>query len=261
MRMITALFSRRWLLVTLVVVILLAIMVRLGFWQLDRRADRRANNARIIKQLQLETLELAGTALQSDLAGMEYRSVSVTGRYDFENQVTLRNQAYQLEFGAHLLTPLKIEGSNLAVLVDRGWIPQDSYLSGDWDRYNEPGLVRVHGVIRRAQGKPEIGSIGDPVPAAGEPPLLAWNLANVAAIARQIPYDLLPVYIQKSPDPQNPTPPYPDTASMTQPYPVDPPLDLTEGNHLSYALQWFTFAAIFLVGYPVFVNMQDRKNK
>ncbi len=198
-------------------------------------------------------------AQQADLAGMEYRSVVVTGRYDFSRQVALRNQAYQLELGAHLLTPLIIEGSDLAVLVDRGWIPQESYLAEEWERFNEPGTVQVRGVIRRSQEKPDIGSIRDPIPAAGGPPLLEWNLANVGAISLQIPYTLLPVYIQKSPDPQNPTPPYPDTASLTAPYPVAPQLDLTEGNHLSYALQWFAYAVILLVGYIALVFSQEHK--
>ena len=201
---------------------------------------------------------LAGSAVQSDLSQMEYRSVIVTGLYDFDHQVALRNQAYQLEFGAHLLTPLKIDGSDRAVLVDRGWIPQDIYLSGKWDRFDETGPVQVRGVIRLSQTKPQMGSINDPIPNAGEPPLLSWNLANVAGIARQVPYSLLPVYIQKSPDPQHPTPPYPDPASMTLPYPVDPPLDLTEGNHLSYALQWFTYAVILLVGYIGLIFRAER---
>jgi len=230
----------------------------LGFWQLDRLEQRRAYNARVRTQLQSETLVLAGSALQSDLTQMEYRSVIVTGRYDFEDQVALRNQAYQLEYGAHLLTPLKIEGSDQAVLVDRGWIPQDSFLSGEWDRFDEPGVVQVRGVIRLSQASPQMGLVRDTIPIAGEPPLPGWNLANVAGIGRQIPYALLPVYVQKSPDPQHPTPPYPDTASMSVPYPVDPPLDLTEGNHLSYALQWFTYAVILLVGYIVLVLGAER---
>ena len=46
---------------------------------------------------------------------------------------------------------------------------------------------------------------------------------------------------------------------MIIPYPVDPPLDLTEGNHLSYALSWFSFAIVLLVGYPVFVIRQATK--
>ncbi len=259
MRIFSALVSRRWRWVTLLVAGILTVLVRLGFWQLDRLEQRRAINAHVRVQLRSDTLVLTGSALQSDLAQMEYRSVLVSGKYDFEDQVALRNQAYQLEFGAHLLTPLKIDGSDLSVLVDRGWIPQDNFLSGNWDRFDEPGPVQVRGVIRLSQSKPQMGSIRDPIPAAGEPPLLGWNLANVAAIARQIPYPLLPVYIQKSPDPQHPTPPYPDTASMNAPYPVDPPLDLTEGNHLSYALQWFAYAVIFMVGYLVLVLSQSRE--
>lgn len=258
MRKLTLLFSRRWLIITLLVIAISIGMVRLGFWQLDRLDQRRAYNAGVRAQLQSSTLVLSSGALGADLTGMEYRSVIVTGQYDFANQVALRNQAYQLLFGAHLLTPLKIEGSDEAVLVDRGWIPQESYLTGNWDRFDEPGLVQVRGVIRLSESKPQFGKINDPVPASGEPALRGWNFANLEAIARQVPYPLLPIYIQKSTDPQNPTPPYPDTAAMTKPFPVDPVLDLTEGNHFSYAMQWFVYATILMVGYPVFVFQAER---
>jgi len=259
MRKFTVFFTRQWLLVTLLVLAAIIGMARLGFWQLDRLDQRRAYNARVRIQLQATTLELTGSVLGTDLTGMEYRSVIVTGQYDFANQVALRNQAYHLLYGAHLLTPLKIAGSDVAVLVDRGWIPQESFLSGSWDRFNEAGLVQVHGVIRLAESKPQFGRITDPVPAPGEPALRSWNLANIEAIARQVPYTLLPVYIQKSTDPQNPPPPYPDTAAMTMPFPVDPALDLTEGNHFSYALQWFVYAFILMVGYMVFVFSTGQK--
>jgi len=259
MKYLVALFSRQWLWVTLLVSIILIGFVRLGFWQFDRLEQRRATNARVITQMQSTPLELSGSALQSDLTDMEYRPVIVIGRYDFDNQVALRNQDYHMLLGAHLLTPLKIEGSDLAVIVDRGWIPQESFLTGNWDGYDEPGTVKLRGVIRLSENKPQIGSVRDPIPSGGDPSLRGWHLANVAAISQQIPYPLLPVYIQKSPDLQNPTPVNPNPFTMTVPYPVDPPLDLTEGNHLSYALQWFTFAIILLVGYPVFVIRQGRK--
>ena len=253
------LFSRRWLLVTLLLMAVFGILIRLGFWQLDRLKQRRAFNARVRVQQQSAPLELAGSALQTDLTGMEYRPVIVTGRYDFDHQVALRNQDYHMLLGAHLLTPLKIEASDRTVLVDRGWIPQESFLSGRWDRYDEPGMVQIRGVIRLSESKPQIGRISDPVPAAGEPALREWNLANVEAIAWQVPYPLLPIYVQESPDQQNPTPPNPDTAAMIVPYPVDPPLDLTEGNHLSYALQWFAFAVVLMVGYPVYVSRAEHR--
>jgi surfeit locus 1 family protein len=74
-----------------------------------------------------------------------------------------------------------------------------------------------------------------------------WYFANVGAIAGQLPYRLLPAYVQKAPDP----------ARAELPYPHLPELDLTEGPHVSYALQWFAFAAVLLFGYPFFIRKRE----
>ena len=68
---------------------------------------------------------------------------------------------------------------------------------------------------------------------------------------QQMPYPLIRVYIQESPDP-----------SWTRlPYRTEPELDLSEGSHMSYALQWFTFAAILAVGYPLYVHREERNSR
>jgi surfeit locus 1 family protein len=238
-----SLFSRRWILATLLVLAGIALTIRLGIWQLDRLAQRRAFNSRVAFQMQQPELLLSAEALVADLARMEYRPAKVHGFYDFSQQVALRNQAWDNQGGVHLITPLRIEGSQQAVLVDRGWVPVEDFSSSDWSAYDEPGLVEVEGVIRASQAKPDFGRRSDTLPAPGEPPLKAWNFVNVQGIARQMPYALLPVYVQQVPDP----------AWSAMPYRSAPELDLSEGPHQGYALQWFTFAALLLVGYPYYV--------
>jgi surfeit locus 1 family protein len=179
---------------------------------------------------------------------MEYRAVTVTGEYDDSQEVALRNQAHDGRWGVNLLTPLRIAGTDRAVLVDRGWIPAEDYTSGAWEKYREPGTVNVHGVIRRSQAKPDFGRRGDPTPAPGEF-IPAWNLVNVESIDVQTSYDLLPVYIKQSPDP----------AWTGLPFRSQPKLELTEGSHLGYAIQWFAFAALLGFGYPFFVRKQERE--
>ena len=260
MRLILQLFSRKWMLISLTVLAALGMLARLGIWQIDRLAQRRAFNARVLTQVNQPILALTGAALEADLSAMEYRKVTVTGEFDFTNEVALRNQAYHMLLGAHLLTPLHIQGSDKTVLVDRGWIPQDDLLSGSWARFEETGTLTTPGVIRLSQSKPDFGRINDPTLAPGDAPLKTWQLANVEAIARQIPYPLLfAVYIQRLPDLQNPPPIVPDSATLTAPLSEQPQIDLSEGNHQIYALQWFTFAVILAVGYSFFVLREERK--
>ena len=243
------LLSRSWWKTTLIVVTAVVVMVRLGIWQLDRLEQRRSFNARVLEQQAQALLELSGPALQdTHLEDMEYRQVVVTGEYDHAHEVVLRNQVWENELGVHVLTPLKIEDSDQTVLVNRGWIPFEDFQNHDLGKYAEPGRVLVKGIIRAPQTRPQIGGRADPIPQRGDPPLLAWNVANVAAIAAQTPYPLLLVYIQQAPD-QNWT---------RMPYRSLPELELTEGPHMGYALQWFIFATILGVGYPVYIRREEK---
>ena len=244
------LFSRRWILTTLLVLAATAVMARLGVWQLDRLEERRAFNTRVQAQLDAAPLELSGEALKADLFNMEYRQVRVTGQYDFRQEVALRNQVHDGQWGVNLITPLLIDGSQQAVLVDRGWIPAEDYESGDWSKYDEPGPVTVVGVIRRSQDRADFGPRQDPIPAPGQAPLKAWNFVNITSLQAQIDEALLPVYVQQAPDP----------ARQGPPFRSQPDLDLSEGPHLGYAIQWFGFAALLLFGYPFFVRKQERSS-
>lgn len=238
------LFSRQWWAATLLVAAAALVMIRLGIWQLNRLEQRRAFNSLVVSSRAQSMLEL-NQAQPADLARMEWRAVRFAGDYDFANQVAIRNQYYGGQYGYHLLTPLLSQGT--AVLVDRGWIPADGNSTPeDWRRYDVSGEVRVTGQIRLGQVKPAFGGIADALPTDGSR-LLVWNNADIEQIAYQLPYPILTVYIQERPDP----------ADTEPPIPFQPELELTEGPHKGYALQWFAFTAILLIGYPFFLRKQD----
>jgi surfeit locus 1 family protein len=249
MSLFPALFSRRWILATLLVIGGIALCIRLGIWQLDRLEKRKAFNARVQIQLDASPLNLVNEALNADHYNLEYRQVHATGRYDFEHQIALRNQYYGNEWGVHLVTPLILEESGKVILVDRGWIPAADFESGDWTKFNEPGLVEVQGVLRRPQTKAEIGNRSDPTPLPGSAPLKAWYFINLEQIARQSPYPLMNAYIQQAPQ----------VEWTGLPYRTQPELELSEGPHFGYALQWFTFAVLLGAGYPFFVLKQQNR--
>ena len=249
-------FQRKWLLLTLLVLAGTAVCIRLGIWQLDRLEQRRAFNAHFESARTQPALDL-NQEQPADLQEMEWRSVEVTGEYDFANQVAVRNQYYGNEYGYHLLTPLRFDHSSgsgqaqVAVIVDRGWIPADGNSApSDWRKYDEPGTVNVSGQIRLGQAKPAIGGVADPLPENGGR-LEVWNNADLPRIAAQIPYPVLPVYVQPVMVPTDTEPPIP----------FQPEIELTEGPHFGYALQWFTFATILFFGYPLFLQKQESGSK
>jgi surfeit locus 1 family protein len=247
--MLKTLFSRQWRIATLLVIVAIGVQVGLAFWQLERLQERRAYNARVQAQLDQPPLTLEAHTPLDDLSTMEYRPVVVRGEFDFTQEVALRGQSWNGTLGARLLTPLRIADSDRAVLVDRGWIPYEETENGHWPQYAQPGEVIMRGRIRASRQDMGLGFRTDPTPVPGER-LTAWNQVNVEAIGAQMPYSLLPVYIQQAPDTD------PDTVL---PYAGLSPLDLSDGSHLGYAGQWFMFAIVFAVGYPLFVRHQLRE--
>jgi surfeit locus 1 family protein len=248
------LFQRKNLLSTILVIAATLVLIRLGIWQLDRLEKRRAFNERVVAQIEMEPLQLSDLTFGLDLVSMEYRKVIVSGVYDQAGEIALRNQVWHDHYGAHLLTPLRIDGTDQYILVDRGWIPGEDFSlgmdNGGWSEFAEPGQVTVRGVFRRSQSKADFGSISDPTPVPGADPVLAWNLVNIEQIQLQTSDPLLPVYIQQAPD----------NGWDSLPYRSQPEVEISEGSHLSYAIQWFTFASILFFGYPFYLRRSEGQN-
>lgn len=237
-------FSMKWAVTTLLVFVGAAVCVRLGIWQLDRLEQRRAFNHHVEAMRAAELLDL-NVSTPADIASMEWRAVKVTGEYDFENQVALRNQYNDGVYGFHLITPLLYNGT--AVLVNRGWIPAESDSAPqDWRIYDEAGQITITGQIRLGQGKPAFGGVADALPMDGTR-LDVWNNLDVEKISAQMPYPILDVFIQ----------PNVEVGDTSPPIAYQPIIELTEGSHFGYALQWFTFAAILFFGYPFYLRKQD----
>ena len=237
-------FSRQWIVTSLLVLAGTALCVRLGIWQLDRLEQRLSFNSHVEAMWAAEPVILNSGNILGDLTTMEYRGVRVSGHYDFENQVALRNRYFQNQFGYHLLTPLLlIDGS--AVLIDRGWIPADgNEKPADWRKYDLSGPVTSKGQIRLGDDKPDLGGVPDPTLAPEESGLDFWNIVNLERIQHQVPYILLPVFIQPDVDSQD----------INPPIPYQPKIELTDGPHFGYAIQWFIFAAILALGYPFYLR-------
>ena len=253
--MVRTLFSRRYIAITLFVLLAMLVMARLGVWQLDRRQQRLARNADLIAKLEQPPLSLndvaAGLTTTSEDRD-EIRNIRATasGRFDYEHQLLLVQQVYQDSLGSRLLTPLLLDGSDKAVMVDRGWIPiaSDAADPAAWAQYNaNTGPVSVSGFMQPSQ------QVGRPAEVkANQPARLTWYQADLPAIAPQMPYEILPVYLLQSPA---------AAGDQAPPYRVDPEIDLSEGPHLGYALQWFSFAIVAGVVYLRVASQREKKVK
>lgn len=241
--------SKKWIFSTILAVLGAALCVRLGIWQLDRLDQRRAFNAHVEAMWAAPTLKLPEEASAPDLTEMEYRAVQAKGEFDFAHEVILRNQYWNDQYGYHILTPLVLRDGT-GILVDRGWIPAEGNDDpAAWAQYTTSVEVEVRGILRLGQERPQVGGRPDPTLAPSQDGLEIWNNVNLERLEDQMPYELLPVYIQMDPD----------IGDLTPPIPFQPELELTEGPHLGYAGQWFTFAAILLFGYPFYVKRRENE--
>jgi surfeit locus 1 family protein len=230
-------FWRRpiWILGHLIALTAVLVFVRAGFWQIDRLHEKQARN-------RLEASRSDGPAIDIadvDLDAAQYQHVTATGHFDVDGQVTIRNRAYEGTNGFHVVTPLVL-GDGSAVLVNRGWIGVD-----DEPPPPPSGEVTIEGLLLTSQTR----SFGPKDPSAGTLDVL--NRIDVPRIQAQVDARLYPLFLQQT---------APSPAEGALPLLVDPP-PRDEGPHRSYAIQWFLFAGVVLVGYPLLMRRRARGPK
>jgi cytochrome oxidase assembly protein ShyY1 len=108
--------------VTLFVVLFLPVLLRLGFWQLDRAEEKRDLLAVYQQQRELPAIQLDNF---SDHGKMQYRKVVVEGRYDAQRYWLLDNRSREGLAGYEVIMPLILENSQglqQQLLINRGWV-------------------------------------------------------------------------------------------------------------------------------------------
>lgn len=193
-----------------------ALCVRLGFWQLHRLQLRRAHNVRILAARERPPIDLTGRGLSADSA--QDRRIRARGVYDYTHERVWAGRTREGAPGVAVLTPLRLpDGSG--VFVDRGWVPSPDAHHVDLSPWREPDSATIRGL-----GLPAPRERGDVRP---------------LTLADSLPYPLLPFVVQL----------LPVDSSRTRPAPLRwPAATPDEGPHLSYAIQWFSFALIIVVG-------------
>lgn len=216
-------------------VVLAAICTRLGFWQVSRLHQRQAHNALV--RSRLDSTEVDVEALPTDSTA-RFRRVRVTGTPDYEHQFIWAARIHNGSPGVNFLTPYRIAGRDSAVLVDRGWVYAPDAATTDEARWRDTatsltGFVELFADVKGGTftTRPKVIS------------RLSYDV-----VAKQLPYPLAHRYVAMIGDSVM----APDRiARLTL-----PPLD--EGPHFSYAIQWFAFALVALIGAGYVVSQSRR---
>jgi surfeit locus 1 family protein len=194
----------------------------LGVWQLDRAAQKRALAAELAARAVAPAVEVGDAPLDPETT--RYRSLVARGHFEADGQIYIENRHHAGKVGFHVITPLRVDGTERRLLVNRGWVPTMDAVVPD-------GVVAVRGVAD--------------VPSA---PALVLHGSDDAARAwgARWPYLTLPLYAGVSTHPLQPVVLLQDPADphgFERAWPREFP---KEGMHIGYAIQWFAFALIAL---------------
>ena len=223
-------FQPGWL-ATAATVCLLPLFILLGLWQLDRAEQKRALIENYVARSDEPPLRLVGE--QADAAHMRNRRVFARGHYDSSRQLLLDNKIQQSRPGYHVLTPFFLSDEQVAVLVNRGWVP----LGASRERLPEIGTGEqsrtVTGVVHVPSPPPlALGDSGDSVP--GWPKVI--QRVDRIALEQRLQTRLLPYTVRLSPQE--------DDGYIRD---WKPHFRTPTEKHQAYAVTWFGFAVLLLV--------------
>ena len=232
----------RWIAFHLLVVVGIIAMINFGFWQLRRLDERQAFNA--VVEARYDTAPVPIDELltpDTDPDDVAWRPVTASGSYLPDDGVLIVNRAQNGRAGVNTVVPLRLDDGRI-LLVNRGFVPQTS------DVPPVPAdEVTVTGRLRPSQER-RLGQLSD----AGDGVLREAQRIDIERLAPQFDGPVVPMYI----DLIESVP----AETVGLPEPVIAP-DLSEGNHLSYAVQWFLFAIAAGVGWVLAVRRSATTNR
>src|SRR5689334_22286523 len=135
-------------------IVVAAVCVRLGIWQIARLHEKEALNARLRAALAAAPGDLAAADRALARGGadaLRFGRWTASGRYDETRQFLLKGRARTGEPGVEVVTPLVPDSAagaagGVAVLVDRGWIPSVDAATAKPEQYPAPGTRAVTGL-------------------------------------------------------------------------------------------------------------------
>lgn len=228
---------------TLATALLLPLLTGLGLWQLERAAFKQRVQAELDHLQEAPALRLRSVLEAPET--LRYRRVLVRGRYQPQYQILIDNRVHQGQAGYHVLTPLHIEGGDVRVLVNRGWValgPDRAHLP----RIETPAtVVEVEGVASLPQtGGFRLGS-ARPAGSGWQP---VWQYLDSAEYARHTPFLMQPAVILL--DPASPAGGFVRQWAR---------LDAGIHTHQGYAFTWFALA-VALAAIYLLVNTRTVDN-
>lgn len=218
------------------------LFLSLGAWQINRANEKQEFLDTEAKRVN-ETIQLTPET-SDDADTLRYKQTTVVGHYETTQQFLLDNQIDSGKAGYFVFTPFKLQNSNKAILVNRGWIPlvepRATLPNVDFQAENETTL---NGRINT------FPSIGLKLEGANQPTKTTPSVVGVMdshVLAQQLGYELFNFQLELAPNSPNGFKREWAAAKIMQPQ-----------QHLAYALQWFGLALVLTI---IFIKLGLKKN-
>jgi len=220
---------------TLIALVMMAVMIGLGYWQIQRLHWKENLIAEMQERMQEPSIDLDLSSIAAeDMPNMEYRPARATGLLQNTHELFLTSISKKGEGGYHVLTPMQLDDGRM-LLIDRGWVPYTGKDPATRDKSQFAKPVTISGILRLAHKShwPQ----PDNKPEKGE-----WYRYDIEAMAQAAGAAALLPYVLEADDTPNP-----DRWPIGGQTRIDLPND-----HFGYALTWFGLAFVLLVIYGVF---------
>lgn len=200
-------------------------------WQYHRGVARHERNAQITSHIELPVVPLS--QVLKEPSQNEWQRVSVTGRFDSERQILLRNHYSEGKYGFEALTAFT-SNTGESFWVDRGWIKAGATATERPDLPETPiGEVTIVGRLRLDTSLPQGNFFA--IPTGSTTGLISEANAQSTNVDSGIKSDFYLDLLSG------------DLPELIPAVAAEVP-ELTDGPHFAYALQWVIFAGLVIYG-------------
>ena len=237
-KLIMQIFNYRFqpkLIPTLATLLVLPLLINLGLWQSNKAEHKQAMQDIYNKRGESAVVRIGAEPV--NLESIRFSRVVARGYFEPAYQILLDNQIYQGQAGYHVITPLHISGSNMRILVNRGWVAMGA------DRNVLPVIdtpqteVEVSGYAHEPSGKYLELARPDETQANWQQ---VWQNLDIKRYKSAVPFSIHPVSVLLDPASS--------AGGFVRDWPKpDARIDVNRG----YAIQWYLMSLALVVIYLV----------
>jgi len=204
--------------------------VRLGIWQIDRAGEKVALQEALQAERQQAAVALDDLPDRMDTADLQGQHVVLEGEFLNERVILLAPRIYNTAVGYEVVTPFRLQSNGQLVLVNRGWIPVKHAEDSALNLQPVAGFLKLTAQIHI----PEVSLVESQGTETTWP--IQMRFLNIEYVSLLLGEEVFPYPVRMTEG---------QTAVLVRNWPA---VNVDISVNLGYALQWFFFALVVLIG-------------